>query len=87
MVRLVLYGVLRTAAGRGEMEVDAKTAKEALKMASNLIGGQAPGLVFDAEGNVYPSILVFRGDRKVVDFDEPLESGEVLTVIPAVEGG
>lgn len=81
--------LLEATGGADEIEVDATTVRQALK----LLGESYPKLieqVLDPDGNVVASINLFVGEddiRSLGGLDAGLSVGQELTILPALSGG
>ena len=81
--------LLEATGGADELEVDATTVREALRILSDLY----PKLVeqvLDANGKVLASINLFVGEddiRSLGGLNAPLAAGQELTILPALSGG
>ena len=75
--------------GAGEIPVEGATVAEALAELVRSYAGLA-GRILDAKGTVRPFVNVFVGEtnvRTTGGLDTPLESGSVVSIVPAVAGG
>ena len=86
MVKLRLYGLIRAAAGKREIEANGSTVLEALHAAIDPLT-DVRSLVFDEDGDIYPLMRVFVDNERVNDLGLKLEPGSVIHIIPVVEGG
>lgn len=84
-ITVELYGMARARAGRAEMTVAARTAREALEAVGSHCTELA-GLL--AGGRLAPHYLLsLNGERFVTDIDENLPSGARLLLLSADAGG
>lgn len=75
--------------GVGELEVEATTVGEALKSLEPIYPGFDERL-FDEEGKLRRFVNVFLADEDVrflQGLDTVLESGQTISIVPAVAGG
>jgi molybdopterin converting factor small subunit len=80
-----LYGMARARAGRSEVAVEARTAREALEGVAAACSGLS-GLL--AGGRLSPHYLLsLDGERFLAGLDEELPSGARLVLLSADAGG
>jgi molybdopterin converting factor small subunit len=87
VVKVRLYGILRALGRIDTVEVEASEVLEACRKAINTLGYEVSKLVFDNEGKIYPSILIFKNSRLIKDLTENVNNDDILHIIPPIEGG
>ncbi|MEM4000862.1 MAG: MoaD/ThiS family protein [Saccharolobus sp.] len=87
MVKIRIYGILRVYIGSSEVEVDAKNIREACEKICEIFGNEIRNLIFDKNGNIYPSILIFKRNERVTSTDILVDPDTIIHIIPAIEGG
>lgn len=87
MVRIRLYGILRVYIGSSEVEVDVRNIREACEKICEMFGDEVRNIIFDKNGDIYPSILIFKRNEKVTSIDVPVEPDTIIHIIPAIDGG
>ena len=88
-VKVRLFHELRTAAGGGEIILDAKNVGELLQVLGERYGKTPRNVLFDGEGHLRDYAFVYNNNilQKPVDMSVPLKDGDVILVIPPVSGG
>jgi len=88
-VKVRLFHELRTAAGGGEIIMDADTVGELLRTLGEKYGRTPRNVLFDGEGHFREYAFVYINNvlQKPVDMSVPLRDGDVILVIPPVSGG
>ena len=88
-VKVRLFYELRTAAGSGEIDVDAINVAELLRMLSERYGKTPRNVLFNDEGRLRDYVFVYINNvlQKPADMSVPLKNGDVILVIPPVSGG
>jgi MoaD family protein len=88
-VKVRLFHELRTAAGGGEITLDAKNVGELLRVLGGRYGKTPRNVLFDGEGHLRDYAFVYINNilQKPVDMSVPLKDGDVILVIPPVGGG
>jgi molybdopterin converting factor small subunit len=86
LVTVEFFGIPRQRAGRKELRVAARTAREAL--AAVEAAYPSVGELCRADGRLAPHYLLSRdGERFITDLSEPLRAGEQLVLLSADAGG
>jgi MoaD family protein len=88
-VKVRLFHELRTAAGGGEITVNADNVRELLRVLGERYGKTPGNVLFDGEGHLREYAFVYINNvlQKPVDMSVPLKDGDVILVIPPVSGG
>jgi len=88
-VKVRLFHELRTAAGGGEITVNADNVRELLRVLGERYGKTPRNVLFDGEGHLREYAFVYINNvlQKPVDMSVPLKDGDVILVIPPVSGG
>ena len=88
-VKVRLFHELRTAAGGGEITVNADNVHELLRVLGERYGKTPRNVLFDGEGHLREYAFVYINNvlQKPVDMSVPLKDGDVILVIPPVSGG
>jgi MoaD family protein len=88
-VKVRLFHELRSAAGGGEIILDAKNVGELLQVLGERYGKTPRNVLFDEEGRLREYAFVYINNvlQKPVDMSVPLKNGDVMLVIPPVSGG
>jgi MoaD family protein len=88
-VKVRLFHELRTAAGGGEITVNADNVRELLRVLGERYGKTPRNVLFDGEGHLREYVFVYINNvlQKPVDMSVPLKDGDVILVIPPVSGG
>ena len=88
-VKVRLFQELRTAAGGGEITLDAKNVGELLQVLGERYGKTPRNVLFDGEGHLRDYVFVYINKilQKPVDMSVPLKDGDIILVIPPVSGG
>ena len=88
-VKVRLFHELRTAAGGGEITVNADNVRELLQVLGERYGKTPRNVLFDGEGHLREYAFVYINNvlQKPVDMSVPLKNGDVILVIPPVSGG
>jgi MoaD family protein len=88
-VKVRLFHELRTAAGGGEIILDAKNVGELLQVLGERYGKTPRNVLFDGEGHLRDYAFVYINNilQKPVDMSVPVKDGDVILVIPPVSGG
>jgi MoaD family protein len=88
-VKVRLFHELRSAAGGGEIILDAKNVGELLQVLGERYGKTPRNVLFDEEGRLREYAFVYINNvlQKPVDMSVPLKDGDVMLVIPPVSGG
>ena len=88
-VKVRLFYELRTAAGSGEISVDADNVAELLQILSERYDKTPKNVLFNDEGLLRDYVFVYINNvlQKPVDMSVPLKNGDVILVIPPVSGG
>jgi len=89
-VRITLFGALRRAVGKEEVEVKASTLREALDRLVSRYGGQFKERVYDQTGKPRSFINIYingKDIRFLKNLDTVLKNGDEISMIPAVSGG
>ena len=88
-VKVRLFHELRTAAGGGEITVDADNVGELLRVLGERYGKTPRNVLFDGEGHLREYAFVYINNvlQKPVDMSVPLKDGDVILAIPPVSGG
>jgi molybdopterin synthase sulfur carrier subunit len=88
-VKVRLFHELRTAAGGGEITVNADSVGELLRVLGERYGKTPRNVLFDEKGHLRDYAFVYINNvlRKPVDMSVPLKDGDVILVIPPVSGG
>jgi len=88
-VKVRLFYELRTAAGGGEITVNADNVRELLRVLGERYGKTPRNVLFDGEGHLREYAFVYINNvlQKPVDMSVPLKDGDVILVIPPVSGG
>jgi len=88
-VKVRLFHELRTAAGGGEITVNADNVRELLRVLGERYPKTPRNVLFDGEGHLREYAFVYINNvlQKPVDMSVPLKNGDVILVIPPVSGG
>ena len=88
-VKVRLFYELRTAAGGGEITVNADSVGELLCYLGERYGKTQRNVLFDEKGHLRDYAFVYINNvlQKPVDMSVPLKDGDVILVIPPVSGG
>ena len=88
-VKVRLFHELRTAAGGGEVTVDADNLGALLRALGERYGRTPRNVLFDEKGHLRDYAFVYINNvlQKPVDMSVPLKNGDVILVIPPVSGG
>ena len=88
-VKVRLFHELRTAAGSGEITVNADNVRELLRVLGERYGKTPRNVLFDEEGHLREYVFVYINNvlQKPVDMSVPLKDGDIILVIPPVSGG
>jgi molybdopterin synthase sulfur carrier subunit len=88
-VKVRLFHELRTAAGGGEITVNADSVGELLHFLGERYGKTQRNVLFDEKGHLRDYAFVYINNvlQKPVDMSVPLKDGDVILVIPPVSGG
>jgi len=88
-VRVWLFHELRTAAGTGEITVNAGTLGELLRTLADRYEKIQRNVLFDETGRLreYAFVYVNKVLQKPLDMSVPLRDGDLVLVIPPVSGG
>ena len=88
-VKVRLFYELRTAAGGGEITVNADNVRELLRVLGERYGKTPRNVLFDGEGHLREYAFVYINNvlQKPVDMSVPLKDGDIILVIPPVSGG
>jgi MoaD family protein len=88
-VKVRLFHELRTAAGGGEITVNADNVRELLRILGERYGKTPRNVLFDGEGHLREYAFVYINNvlQKPVDMSVPLKDGDIILVIPPVSGG
>jgi MoaD family protein len=90
MVKLRLYAALREIAGAKEVEVegDDLTVKDALDRFTQRFGEKARKVLFNQEGEVWPSVLLLvNGEAAERGQETRVKSGDTVSVLLPTAGG
>ncbi len=91
MVVVRYMAQLRLAVGTGSESVtlpEGAVLPDLLRQLGRAHPGLLPRLLFDARGELQPSLLVFVGDSQVSPSEpRPLREGEVITLLTPIAGG
>jgi MoaD family protein len=90
MIRLRLFSALREIAGAKEVEVegDEVSIKDALARFASKHGDRARAALFDAEGEVLPSVLLLvNGEAPEEGPATRVKSGDLVAVLLPTAGG
>ena len=90
MVKLRLFSSLRELAGQKEVEVegDALAIKEALAKFAQRYGDKAKQILFDQQGEVWPSVLLLiNGEAAENGPATKVKAGDVISVLLPTAGG
>jgi MoaD family protein len=90
MVKLRLFSALREIAGAKEVEVegDGLSIKEALERFAERYGERARKTLFDAQGQLYPSVLLLvNGEAAEERGLTRVKSGDTVQVLLPTAGG
>ena len=88
-VKVRLFHELRTAAGGGEITVNAESVGELLCFLGERHGKTQRNVLFDEKGHLRDYAFVYINNvlQKPVDMSVHLKDGDVILVIPPVSGG
>jgi MoaD family protein len=88
-VKVRLFHELRSAAGGGEITMNARDVGELLEALGERYGKAPRNVLFDREGHLREYAFVYINNvlQKPVDMSVPLKDGDVILVIPPVSGG
>ena len=88
-VKVRLFHELRTAAGGGEITVNADNVRELLRVLGERYGKTPRNVLFGGEGHLREYAFVYINNvlQKPVDMSVRLKDGNVILVIPPVSGG
>jgi MoaD family protein len=88
-VKVRLFHELRTAAGGGEITLDAGNVGELLRILGEKYGRTPRNVLFDGEGHLREYVFVYINNvlQKPLDMSVPLKHGDIILVIPPVSGG
>ena len=88
-VKVRLFHELRSAAGEGEITMEANNVGEVLTVLGERYGKTPRNVLFDGEGHLREYAFVYINNvlQKPVDMSVPLKDGNVILVIPPVSGG
>ncbi len=90
MISLRLFGALRDAAGKKEVELPCagSTVKEALAQFVAESGGDVGRFIFDDRGNQWRSLMLLLNDDPVEDAEQTvLNAGDVVSLLLPLAGG
>jgi molybdopterin converting factor small subunit len=90
VVSLRLFGALRDAAGKREVELACAggTVKEALVQFVSETGNDVGRFIFDDRGNQWRSLMLLLNDEPVEDAEETvLKAGDVVSLLLPLAGG
>jgi MoaD family protein len=90
MIKLRLFSSLRDLAGSKEVEVDGDqvSIKRALSSFADRYGDKAKQILFDQQGEVWPSVLLLvNGEAAENGPATEVKSGDVVSVLLPTAGG
>ena len=90
MVKLRLFASLREVAGAKEVEIegDGLSIKQALESLVGRFGEKAQQILFDQQGDLWPSVLLLVNGEATDGGQETLvKSGDVVSVLLPTAGG
>ncbi|MEZ0360314.1 MAG: ubiquitin-like small modifier protein 1 [Hydrogenobacter sp.] len=79
----------RIANGQGEVQVDAKTVREAIEKLEEMFPGFRERLI-DEKGELRRFVNLYLNDEDVrflKGIDSEIKDGDVLSIVPAIAGG
>jgi len=88
-VKVRLFHELRTAAGGGEIAVDADNVGTLLRTLGERYGKTSKNVLFNEQGHLREYAFVYINNvlQKPIDMSVLLKDGDVILVIPPVSGG
>jgi MoaD family protein len=90
MITLRLFASLRDLAGQKEIKIekDAATMQEVLAEFATRFGARAHDMLFDADGNIWPSVMLLINDQPTErEPGTPVKSGDVISILLPTAGG
>lgn len=90
MVKLKLFASLREIAGSKEIEIDGDelSVKQALEKLAERCGQKARDILFDQQGQVWPSVLLLvNGEATESGPETRVKSGDEVSVLLPTAGG
>ncbi len=90
MIKLRLFSKLRDIAGSKEVEVegDGGSIKDALEKLAERFGGESREVLFNKEGEVWPSVLLLvNGEAVTEGAATAVKSGDTVAVLLPTAGG
>lgn len=90
MVKLKLFSGLRDLVGAKEVEIEADgmVVRDALRCLADQYGDKARQILFDQQGELWPSILLLiNGEAAEHGPDTKIKDGDVISVLLPTAGG